>query len=148
MTKLLIVDRTKNEMQLLCLLPQRARPFLHRRLRGYNHPDPVLRLLRLFLTRSDVLSEFLLRNSVVGLTIICAYARARPNDLRDERQRHHIPRHLFRKGNYCLAKKRRSFLQIVWMPIAIAWIIGHWDFFGHWSLGIGHCSGGTPSAQH
>jgi len=108
----------------------------------------------LFFAGPDLISEILLRDSVVGFTVVCTDACCGPDHLFYQSARHWIDWNLLSEGDNRLPKLCGSLLQIIrfaffraagfrirpLLPvIAPGGLLGRWsfsvsDFFRHWVL--------------
>jgi hypothetical protein len=101
------------QVQLLCLLPERAGINLDLLYGRCDHPQPVLRFTRFSLAYTDAITKLLLGARVVRLAVICPHTRARADELGNQRLRNQVDRNTFGELNDCLAKLCGALLKII-----------------------------------
>src|ERR1700687_3555614 len=138
------IDGGENQMEFLCLLPQRTSGILCTVLRCGDHPEPVLCFASLLLTGADLDAKFFLGNRIIGFAVVGPHTCRGPNQLVDQRQGNNIPGDLFGEGNNGFPEACRPFFQIELAlslpPIQISHETGPFDssFDLRHSFVIGH----------
>src|SRR5882762_5508185 len=102
----------KDEVKFLGFRPQGATLRLQRLVGLRNYAQPIFGFTRLFLARADLMSKFLLRDSIIRFAIVRANTCSCAYELADQRQCHRIMRNCFGKADDLFTEASGAFLQI------------------------------------
>jgi len=105
-------DRRENQVKFFGFSPQGSSFNLLVWLCGDDHSQPMFGCACFFLARSDLATEFLFRDSIIGFTIISADDRAGSEELVDEWIINRILRDRSGKLGGGFAETRRPFFQV------------------------------------
>ena len=133
-------DFGKDQVKLFGFLPERPGLSLQVGHCLRQHPEKELRFASFALADRYFVAEILLRYGIIGLTVVRAYAGARPNQLVNKATRYRAYRNPLDEINNSFPKQRRALFQIVrFVTVALAVLralVLHSDLPRTWLLQI------------